>query len=55
MTKEELEEAADIILDTIITSNLSNYTKIELIINLRKFLENYRENIKILRNNEKRL
>ena len=54
MTKEELEEATDIILDSIITSNLSNYTKIELMINLKKFLENYKENIRILDKIEKR-
>lgn len=54
MTKEELEEATDLILDSIINSNLSNYTKIELLINLKHFLENYKENIKILNEYEKR-
>lgn len=55
MTKEELEEATDIILNSIIDSKLDNYTKVELLINLKNFLFNYDENIKILRNNEKRL
>lgn len=54
MTKEELEEATDIILESLMTSNLPNYTRVELMINLKKFLENYRENIKILNEYEKR-
>ena len=53
MTKEELEEATDIILDRIITSDLSNYTKLELMINLKKFFENYQDNIRTLDKIEK--
>ena len=50
MTKEELEEATEIILDSIMNSNLSNYTKIELLINLRHFLnpQDYKRNIAVL-------
>lgn len=53
MTKEELEESTDIILDSITTSNLSNYTKLELLINLKTFLKNYEVNIKELNKLEK--
>lgn len=45
MTKEELEIATDIILDRIINSDLANYTKIELMINLKTFLKDYENNI----------
>lgn len=53
MNKEELCEVTEIILDSIITSELNNYIKIEMMINIKKFLENYEENIKILREVEK--
>lgn len=53
MTKEELEEATDIIIDSITNSNLHNYTKLELLINIKLFLENYHKNIKILDKIEK--
>ena len=52
MTKEELEEATEIILDSIMNSNLFNYTKIELIINMKTFLKDYKENINILSKEE---
>lgn len=52
MCKEDIEEATDIILNSIIKSELSIYTKVELMINLRKFLENYNENIILLKINE---
>ena len=52
MTKEELEEATDLILDLIINSKLSNYTKIELLINMKTFLKDYKENINILSKEE---
>lgn len=52
MTKEELEEATEIILDSIMNSNLSNYTKIELLINMKTFLKDYKENINILSKEE---
>lgn len=54
MTKEELEEATDIIIDKIVSSNLPNYTKVELMINLKTFLSDYENNIKELRKIEKR-
>lgn len=49
MNKEELEEATDIILNSIIESKLDNYTKVELLINLKNFLSNYESNINYLR------
>lgn len=54
MTKEELEYATDIILDRIINSDLANYTKIELMINLKTFLKDYENNIRGLNKLEKR-
>lgn len=54
MTKEELEIATDIIIDKIVSSNLNNYTKIELMINLKTFLSDYENNIRELRKIEKR-
>lgn len=54
MTKEELEYATDIIIDRIIESELSNYTKIELMINLKTFLKDYENNIRELNKIEKR-
>lgn len=54
MTKEELEEATDIIIDSITNSNLPNYTKVELMINLKTFLSDYENNIRELRKIEKR-
>lgn len=53
MTKEELEIATDIILDRIINSELANYTKIELMINLKTFLKDYKNNIRELNKLEK--
>lgn len=50
MNKEEIEEAFDIIIDAISKSNLSNYTKVELMINIKLFMENYDKSIRILRN-----
>ena len=55
MSQEELEEATDIILKTLSESSLPNYTKVELMINLRKFFEHYNENIRLLQKLEKRL
>ena len=54
MTKEELEIATDIILDRIINSDIANYTKIELMINLKTFLKDYENNIRELNKLEKR-
>lgn len=52
MSNEEIEEATDLLINAVIKSELNNYTKIELMINLRKFFEHYNENINILRRNE---
>ena len=54
MTKEELEYATDIILERIESSDLSNYTKLELLINMKTFLKNYQDNIIELNKIEKR-
>ena len=54
MTKEELEEATEIILEGVMNSDLSNYTKIELMINLKTFLKDYENNIIELNKIEKR-
>lgn len=54
MTKEELEYATDIILEIIESSDLSNYTKLELLINMKTFLKNYQDNIIELNKIEKR-
>lgn len=53
MTKEELEYATDIIIDRIIESDLSNYSKIELLINIKTFLKDYENNIRELNKIEK--
>lgn len=50
MSNEELEECIDIIAKALSESNLNNYTKLEMMINLKLFMENYEENIRILRN-----
>jgi len=55
MTQEEIEEGLDIILEAISNSKLNNYAKIELMLNLKKFFLNYNKNIKILRENDKRI
>lgn len=54
MTKEELEYATDIIIDRIVESELSNYSKIELLINMKTFLKDYENNIRELNKIEKR-
>jgi hypothetical protein len=55
MSNEELLEATDIIIDAISVSSLSNYTKLELMMNLKKFLSEYEKNINILKESEKRI
>ena len=54
MVKEEIEEATEIILKSLIDSDLSVYTKVELMINLKKFFENYNKNIMLLKLNEEK-
>jgi len=53
MEEKDIEQASDIILNSIMTSNLEPQIKIELLVNMRLFFENYNENIMIL-NQEKR-
>ena len=53
MSNEELEEVTDLLINTVIKSELNNYTKIELMINLRLFFENYDENIRLLNKERK--
>ena len=54
MSTDEIEQALEIIVDSISRSSLDNYTKLELLINLRLFFENYNENIRLLRESEVR-
>ena len=49
MNQEELEEVTNILINSIESSNLSLYLKVELMINLRTFLSNYENNIKLLK------
>ena len=49
MSNEEIEEASDLVINAIIKSELNNYAKLELMVNLKSFFENYDENIRLLR------
>ena len=49
MSIEEINEATEIVLNAVMNSNLNNYAKLELMLNLRMFLANYDKNINILR------
>lgn len=53
MEEKDIEQAADIILNSIMTSDLEPQIKIELLVNVRLFFENYNENIIVL-NKERR-
>lgn len=48
MKKESIELALDIIVNNISNSNIDNIDKIELLLNLRLFLINYKDNIETL-------
>ena len=48
MEQQQIEQASDLIIDTIANSNLDSCTKLELLINMKNFFENYNENIKLL-------
>ena len=48
MEQEQIEQAADIIINSISRSSLDNYTKLELLINLRLFFKDYDKNIRLL-------
>lgn len=54
MSNEELEQATMLILNTIVESKLSTYTKLELLNNLKLFFENYENNIRVLERNKKK-
>lgn len=54
MSNEELNEATNIIIKAISESSLNGYAKIELMINLKKFLEDYDKNIQVLRKEDKK-
>lgn len=47
MQKESIEEAIEICLTNIQNSNINVVDKLELLINIRNFLENYDEMIKV--------
>lgn len=49
MSNDDLEECIDILVKAISESKLDNYVKLEMMINLKLFLENYENNIRILR------
>lgn len=49
MSNDDLEECIDIIVKAISESKLDNYVKLEMMINLKLFLENYENNIRLLR------
>lgn len=53
MEQQQIEKASDLILDSIINSNLDKFTKLELLINMKLFFEDYNKNIKILNNHKK--
>lgn len=48
MNKESLEILKDKFIDIIENANIDNADKLELLMNIWLFLENYEENIKIL-------
>lgn len=48
MEQQQIEQASDLIFEAIVNSNLDKFTKLELLINMKNFFENYNENIKLL-------
>lgn len=54
MEQKDIEQASDIILNSIMTSDLEPQIKIELLVNMRLFFENYNENIIVLNETKKR-
>lgn len=48
MNKESLDKIKDRFIDIIENTNIDNADKLELLMNIWLFLENYEENIKIL-------
>lgn len=54
MTIEEINEATEILIKALMDSELNNYIKLELLLNLRMFLGNYDKNVEILRAEDKK-
>ena len=54
MNKESLDKIKDKFIDIIENTNIDNADKLELLMNIWLFLENYEENIKILQQYGKR-
>ena len=48
MKKQSLDEIEEKFLEAIENSNIDNVEKIELLVNIKLFLENYKDNIRIL-------
>lgn len=55
MNKESLDKIKDKFIDIIENTNIDNADKLELLMNIWLFLENYEENIKILQQYGKRI
>lgn len=49
MLNESLEEVEDLIIKSLEKSDIPLYDKLELLLNLRLFLEDYENNIKVLK------
>ena len=54
MQKESLEEAIKVIIESIEKLNINIYDKLELMLNIYHFLDNYNENVRNLNENIKR-
>jgi len=48
------EESKNKLLELLINSDINNIDKLELLINIKLFLEDYEENIKILQRKERK-
>lgn len=49
MENKSLEIAKEVVIKAIDEANIENYDKLELLLNLYQFLDEYKENLKILR------
>ena len=54
MQKESLDQAIKVIIESIEKLELNNYDKLELMLNIYHFLDNYNENVRNLNENIKR-
>lgn len=50
MTEKSINQAKDIIVNALMNSNIDSYDKIELVMNIIKFLDDYKDNIITLQN-----